>query len=136
MEKLCELPQEVRLKILYYAHPKMDDGLKLAIRVTASHQRISYISREWESYLRVGSTFSTQLSWFDVLSTHTSSEERKELIANLEECGCCARHCSRVVGCHTFKKLNTQYTSADKLCKCSCRHHIRMMRMLDILNPT
>ena len=38
MDIYAELPKEIRLKIYYYALPKMSERLKRAINVTSSHQ--------------------------------------------------------------------------------------------------
>ena len=47
MDIYTELPKEIRLKIYYYALPKMSERLKRAINITSSHQCFQRIYKIW-----------------------------------------------------------------------------------------
>ena len=44
-----DLPLPLREKMIYYAHPKMNDELKRAIKVTACHYYLKSIYNKWQN---------------------------------------------------------------------------------------
>ena len=139
MDIYAELPKEIRLKIYYYALPKMSERLKRAINVTSSHQCFQRIHKIWttpyfdENGERVHPPFPLE----ELIYRKTDEEKRYHLLKSLSNCGCCERHssgvydkphCLDIVGSHTKKKHNKKYTHDGKLCNCWCRMHMRNLQ--------
>lgn len=130
-----ELPHEIRMKMLYYAHPTISETLKRAITVTATHQHIKRLHTQWMNVVP------PPIHWCDFLENALSKEERKELFNNLANCGCChrhshgiyrcRRHCNNVVGSHTRKQYHKKTTWSYKKCSCWCRMQMRLLISLD-----
>tara|TARA_A100001015_G_C14595590_1_gene558390 strand:+ start:93 stop:506 length:414 start_codon:yes stop_codon:yes gene_type:complete len=130
-----ELPHEIRMKMLYYAHPIMNETLQRAIKVTAAHQLIKRLNTQWMVVVP------PPIQWCDFIENNLSKEERKELFNTLANCGCCHRHshgvyhnrchCSNVVGSHTTKQYHKKTTWSYKKCSCWCRMQMRQLALLD-----
>ncbi len=129
------LPHEIYMNILYYAHPVMDESLQTAIQVTASHR---CLKRHHNTWLRV---IPPLTHWQDYLETSLSKEDRKKIFLSLQNCGCCLRHskgvfkyrqhCHHIVGSRTVKPYHKRKTWLNKTCTCSCRSQMRHLSLLD-----
>ena len=130
MEVFQTLPEELRLKMLYFSHPIMNSNMKHAIRITAAHHKIKRIESNWNH----------DYSWNETVCENTTQEERSEIIDILSKCGCCIRHsqgvyqephCSHITGSHTTKKFHNKEGFNYKRCTCWCRSNIRIFMTLE-----
>lgn len=131
-----DLPLPLREKMIYYAHPKMNDELKRAIKVTACHYYLKNIYNKWQNDFE---QFNMPISWENTLARLLSNEKQNELIDGLKQCGCCNRHsrgvfntphCNTIVGSYTFRKYHLKRTWYGKRCNCWCR--LQMRHILNI----
>ena len=79
-----DLPLPLREKMIYYAHPKMNDELKRAIKVTACHYYLKSIYNKWQNDFE---QFNMPISWENTLARLLSNEKQNELIDGLKQCG-------------------------------------------------
>ena len=129
------LPHDICMKILYYAHPTMEESLQTAIEVTAAHRCLKRHHNIWMGVIP------PLINWQDCLKTYLSKEHRKELFLSLQKCGCCLRHskgvfqhrqhCNHIVGSRTLKPYHERRTWSNKTCTCWCRSQMRHLSLLD-----
>lgn len=142
MENINHLPAELRAKMLYYAHPKMESPMKRGIRVTLSHWQLRSIWKKWSMpfYEENGENVRPEIHWQDMLCRYSTKEMRRECFINLSQCGCCERHsqgvfkqahCKTIIGSHTFKKRHERQTWIGKNCDCWCRAQMRHLANID-----
>ena len=115
------LPYEIVLKIILYAHPKIESKLKRSIEVTAAHRIVKTIYKNWNDI----TTIHNHNNWNNLLNDNIEFYGKEKIIKDLKNCGCCKRHSKNICGSHTFKEFHKKKTWGGNLCNCWCRHMIR-----------
>ena len=137
-QKIKELPLELRLHILMYTLPRVDDLTKRAIKVTSIHHSILRANKKWCVLIN--------MDWQEFLSQYYTENDLIEIYNALSDCGCCIRHskglfnnmvhCNNVGGSFTRNKFNKRNVMGwdNKKCSCWCRHQLRhVIRILELI---
>ena len=124
------LPNDIKNKIMYLAHPILSDQLKRSIKVESANKSLEYLNKIYIDYCIKNSN--ENINFKDIINKVFDKNQKKIIINNLKQCGCCERHskgifskphCNNVNVKHTITKKETLLKSNK--CNCWCRHNIR-----------